>query len=146
VLGNAAVDALALLASFPALVEVAHEEHFLALYAGHDLEPVARALADGSLDAERLPARLEPLVTTHALNRVRKLLGPARPELESAERQFRKAVVEAKIEQLGQEIDRLSAAIVVAGRPIPDELRDAMLVATRRRSDLEKRRDGRGPG
>ena len=146
VLGTPALDALALLASFPTLVEAAREENFLTVYAGHELEPLARELTDGALDPDRLIERLEPLVTTHALNRVKKLLGGARPEPDAADREFRKATVEAKIEQLGLEIDRLSAAIVVAGRPIPDDLRNAMIVAARRRADLEKRRDGRRPG
>jgi hypothetical protein len=145
-LATAALDALALLASFPALAAVAREEHFPALYEGHGLEGVARALVDGGVEATELLRRIEPFVTTHALNRVRQLLGPARPDASAAEREFRKATVEAKIEALGQEIDRLSAAIALAGRPIPDGLRDAMLIATRRRADLEKRRDGRSAG
>jgi DNA primase len=146
VLGTAGLDALALLASFPALAEVAREEHFLSLYAGHELEALARALFEGTLAADALPARIEPLVTAPALNRVRKLLGPARPEPGAAEREFRKAVVEAKIEQLQQEIGRLSAEVARAGSPAPAELVVAMQAAARRRADLEKRRDGRGPG
>jgi hypothetical protein len=144
--GSKALDALGLLASFPVLAEVALEEHFLDLYTGLPLEPIARHLVNRTLEGDQVIERLEPLLPVGALNRVKKLLAEARPEPEAAEREFRKAMVEAKIEQLGQEIDRLNAEVVLAGRPIPDDLRGAMLVATRRRADLEKRRDGRRPG
>jgi DNA primase len=144
--GSKALDALGLLASFPVLVEVALEEHFLDLYTGLPLEPIARHLVNRTLEGDQVIERLEPLLPAGALSRVKKLLAEARPEAEAAEREFRKATVEAKIEQLGQEIDRLNAEVVLAGRPIPDDLCRAMLVATRRRADLEKRRDGRRPG
>ena len=144
--GSKALDALGLLASFPVLAEVALEEHFLDLYTGLPLEPIARHLVNRTLEGDQVIERLEPLLPVGALNRVKKLLAEARPEPEAAEREFRKAMVESKIEQLGQEIDRLNAEVVLAGRPIPDDLLGAMLVATRRRADLEKRRDGRRPG
>jgi len=145
-LASSAIDALGLLASFPKLAEVAREEHFLALFTGLPLEPLARELGEGALGTEELLTRLEPLVPASAHNRVRGLIAQARPEPEQAEREFRKATVEAKIEQLRAEIDRLNAEIAQAGRPIPEGLRTAMLVATRRRADLEKRRDGRRSG
>jgi DNA primase len=144
--GSKALDALGVLAAFPALAEVAREEHFLDLFTGSPLESVARALQAGELEGEGALARLDGLVPVHALSRLRKLGAEARPEPEHAEREFLKATVEAKIEALGQEIDRLNAEVAAAGSPVPDHLRTAMLVASRRRSDLEKRRDGRKPG
>ena len=145
-LGGAAIDALAVLAAFPVLTDTAREEHFLDLFLGIATEVVARRLVEGSLEGDAVVDALAPHVPEAVLHRVRKLMAEARPDPEAAEREFRKATVEAKIEQLGQEIDRLNVEIVLAGRPIPEELRTAMLVATRRRSDLEKRRDGRRPG
>ena len=146
VLGSKSIDALGVLAAFPALAEVAREEHFLDLFLGMPAESVARRLLDGSLEGEAVVGALEAQLPEAMLHRVRKLMAEARPDPDAAEREFRKATVEAKIEQLGQEIDRLNAEIVLAGRPIPEELRTAMLVATRRRADLEKRRDGRRRG
>jgi len=144
--GSKAVDALGVLAAFPALTEVAREERFLDLFTGLPLEPVARALLEQKLLDLGAVSRLEPLLPAHSLSRVKKLLAEARPEPAGAEREFRKATIEAKIEQLGDEIDRLSAEVASAGSPIPDHLRTAMLVAKSRRADLEKRRDGRRPG
>jgi len=145
-LASSALDALGLLAAFPHLAPVAAEEHFASLFTGLPLESLARALVDESLSGDGVLGRLESLVPQSALRRVASLLGEARPEPQAAEREFRKATVDAKIEQLKVEIDRLGAEIALAGKPIPEELRTAMLVATRRRSDLEKRRDGRRPG
>ncbi len=145
-LASKAIDALGLLASFPTLPEVAREERFLDLFTGLPLEPVARDLVNGVIEGDQVIGRLEPLMPASALNRVKGLLGEARPDPDSAERQFRKATVEAKIEQLQEEIDRLSAEVATVGSPIPEHLRTGMLVAKSRRADLEKRRDGRRPG
>jgi DNA primase len=146
VLGSKSIDALGVLAAFPVLADVAREERFLDLFLGMPTEAVARRLVEGSLEGDAVIEALEPHLPQALLHRVCKLMAEARPAPEAAEREFRKATVEAKIEQLGQEIDRLNADVVLAGRPIPGDLRTAMLVATRRRADLEKRRDGRAPG
>jgi hypothetical protein len=97
-------------------------------------------------ESAALLSDIEPHLPAGAFSRVRKLTAEARPEPADAEREFRKAVVEAKIEALGQEIDRLSAEVARAGSPVPEELVTAMQVARRRRADLEKRRDGRRRG
>jgi DNA primase len=144
--GSKALDALGVLAAFPELVDVAREERFLDLFTGTPLELIARGLVEQTLDGPGTVSRLEPLLPAQSIGRVKKLLAEARPEPAGAEREFRKATVEAKIEQLGDEIDRLSAEVASAGSPIPDHLRSAMLVAKSRRADLEKRRDGRRPG
>ena len=141
-----ALDALGVLASFPVLAEVATEERFSDLFAGTPVEEVARGLSTGALAVDEATRRLASLLPEPALARVRKLLAEARPDPEASEREFRKATVLAKIEQLGREIDRLNAEVALAGTPVPEELRTAMQVAWRRRSDLEKRRDGRRPG
>jgi DNA primase len=143
---SAAIDALGLLASFPSLAEAAQDLRFVELFVGVPLEPIARALVEAELTGEQAIVRMEPLLPALALSRVRKLAGEARPDPGSAEREFRKATVEAKIEQQGQEIDRLNAEIVKAGRPVSEELRTAMLVAVRRRADLEKRREALSRG
>jgi DNA primase len=144
--GSPAIDAFGILAAFPALADVAREERFLDLFLGVPTESVARRLLDGSIEGDAVLDALDPHLPEAVLQRVRKLMAEARPDPEAAEREFRKATVEAKIEALGQEIDRLNAEVVLAGRPIPEDLRTAMLVAIRRRADLEKRRDGRRPG
>jgi hypothetical protein len=139
-------DALGLLASFPDLVEVAREERLLDLFEATPLEGAVRALLAGEVSGEAAVERLGQALPASALGRVRKLVVEARPDAAAAEREFRKAVVAVKIERLAAEIDRLSAAIARAGSPIPDDLRREMLVCVQRRSDLEKRRDGRRPG
>jgi DNA primase len=141
-----ALDALGVLASFPTLTDVALEEHFLDLFTGLPIEGVARDLVRGDVGGEQALERLASHLPSTAMSRLRKLLAEARPDPETAERQFRKATVEAKIEDLSQEIDALSAEAARVGDPLPQELQIAMLTAMRRRSDLEKRRDGRRPG
>jgi DNA primase len=145
VLGSSAIDALGLLAAFPNLTEVAREEGLVALFRGLPLAEVARGLVDEILTGDAVLVCLEPLVPRSALRRVESLIAAGRPEPAQAEREFRKATVEAKIEQLRYEIDRLTAEVATCD-PIPEALRTAMLEATRRRSELEKRRDGRRPG
>jgi DNA primase len=139
-------DALGLLASFPDLVEVAREERLLDLFEGTPLEGAVRALLAGEVTGGAAVERLGQALPPAALGRIRKLVAEARPDADVAERELRKAVVAVKIERLAAEIDRLSAAIARAGSPIPDDLRREMLVCVQRRSDLEKRRDGKRPG
>ncbi|HTP24209.1 MAG TPA: DNA primase [Anaeromyxobacteraceae bacterium] len=141
-----AIDALGVLASFPSLAGAALDEHFLGLFVGLPLESVARDLVNGDLEGEQVLERLSPLLPASALSRVKKLLAEARPEPAAAEREFRKATIEAKIEQVAEEMDRLSAEIATCESPVPEELQTAMQLAWRRRSDLEKRRDGRRSG
>jgi len=145
-LASAAIDALGILASFPTLADVAWEEHLVDVFAGLPLEPIARDLMDQRIDGSQAAERLAPLLPASALNRFTGLSAAARPDPESAEREFRKATVDAKIEVLSEEIGRLSAEAARAVGTLPQELQRAMLVAIRRRADLEKRRDGRRPG
>jgi DNA primase len=144
--GNWALYAVGVLAAFPVLAETAREEHFLDLFLGTPLENVVRRLVAGESDTAALLSDIEPHLPAGAFSRIRKLTAEARAEPADAEREFRKAVVEAKIDALGQEIDHLSADVARAGSPVPAELVSAMQVARRRRADLEKRRDGRRPG
>jgi hypothetical protein len=74
-----------------------------------------------------------------ALNRIRALSGPGRPEAAVAARQLRGACVKAAIELVVAEQDRLHAEIARQGSPVPDELLVKAQVAARRRSDLERR-------
>jgi DNA primase len=146
VLGSTAGDALGLLAAFPQLAEVAREERFVDLFTGLPLEALVRLVLEQGLTTDQLLSRADGLLAEVIAHRIRKLGAEARPDVEVAEREFRKAVVAAKIEQLGHEMDRLNAEVALAGRPVPPELVSAMQVAMSRRRDLEKRRDGRRPG
>jgi hypothetical protein len=138
--GSKALDALGLLAAFPTLCAVAVEERFIDLFTGLPLEQLVRDLVDGSVEGDQAIARAAPFVPAQGLSRLRKLSAEARPESGVAEREFRKATVEAKIEQLCLEIDGLAAEIARGGSPVSEDLRTSMLIAVRRRSDFEKRR------
>jgi hypothetical protein len=70
---------------------------------------------------------------------VEKLLGPARPEAGSAEREMRRAVVRGKVEQLEHEHARLNAEVARRGSPVSDELRADSLRTWHRLVDLKKR-------
>jgi DNA primase len=143
---SAAIDALGLLASFPSLSDAARDLRFLDLFLGSPLEGVARAMVEGEIAGEQAIGRLEAILPELALSRVLKLVGVARPEPDAAEREFAKATLDAKIEQLQQEIDRLSAEAAAAGGPLPGDLQADMLKAMARRKDFEKRREALNRG
>jgi DNA primase len=135
-----ALDALALAVSFPALAGSAEDEGLLGVVEA-PLDGVARGLVSGELTSEQALLRLEELLDAGAMSRVRELHGPARPAPEVAERELRCAVIEAKIEAVDREHDRLMQRIVAGGKPVPQDLQTAVLIASRRKADLEKRRE-----
>jgi uncharacterized membrane protein YccC len=102
----------------------------------------ARGLLAGELDARAVLGRLEGALDAASLARVRQLVGPAAPRKDLAERDFRRAVVLAKIAERELEHERLSAAVARAGSPAPEELvRQQLELATRLR-DLRRRLAG----
>jgi DNA primase len=139
VLPGAAADALGLLAAFPELAPVAEEEHLPALLPPGPLADLARDLLREPTGLEAALARLASAVDEAALNRIRALAGPGRPEAADAPRLLRKACIKAAIEHLMEEQGRLHAEIARQGSPVPDELLVKAQVAARRRSDLERR-------
>ncbi len=136
-----AVDALGILAAFPDLSEAAADEDLPRLFPEGPLADLARALVREPLPLEDVLARLGQAVDARALTRVRSFSGPGRPRPEEAERELRKSAVEAKIEIIQREQDRLLAAIARAGSPPPEDLTTEQLTLNRRRRDLERRRE-----
>jgi DNA primase len=136
-----AVDALALLAAFPELAEAAAEEDLPRLFPEGPVAEVARDLCREPMSLESVLARLAPAADARMLKRVKDLSGPGRLRREEAEREMRKAAVEAKIELIRREQGRLLALIAKAGSPPPEELTQDQLTLQRRRVDLERRRE-----
>jgi hypothetical protein len=75
----------------------------------------------------------------HAVHRVQDLLGPARHEPVAAERDLRRSIVRAKIEQLEAEDARISAEVAAAGSPVSLELVNESGIVARRIVDYRKR-------
>jgi DNA primase len=139
VLPGAAADALGLLAAFPELGPVAEEEHLPGLLPAGPLADLARDLVREPLGLDAALARLASAADEPALRRIRALCGPGGVEKAAAERQLRRACVQASIEAVVAEQARLHALIAKQGSPVPEELVVKAQVAARRRSDLEKR-------
>jgi DNA primase len=134
-----AVDALGLLASFPALAAVAEEEDLVGVLPAGPLADLARDLLAERVGAAELPGRLEGVLDPASRRRVEGLLGPARPPADRAERELRRAVVMARIAQLDAEYDALNAAVAARGSPVPEDLRTDALRTLRRLGDLKER-------
>jgi DNA primase len=134
-----AADALGLLAAYPDLAEVAAEEALPQLLPPGPLADVARDLIGGKVTPEEALARLATEAEEVTVRRVVALAGPGRPRREDAARELRKAAVKASIEAVRAEQDRLLALVARKGSPVPDDLQTEAQVASRRRSDLEKR-------
>jgi DNA primase len=136
-----AVDALALLAAYPELAEAAADEDLAGLFPEGPIAELARALTREPLPLEEVLARLGPAADQGAVERVRRLAGPGRPRAQDAERELRRAAVEAKIEANRREQDRLLQLLAKAGSPAPEDLTVEQLTLQRRRADLERRRE-----
>jgi DNA primase len=134
------VDALGILAGHPELGPVAAEEDLPRLFPEGPLAELARELCREPVALETLLARLEPAADARAVQRVRALASPPRPVAE-AERELRRAAVEAKIEAIRREQSHLLAQVARAGSPPPEDLTREQLVLQRRRVDLERRRE-----
>jgi DNA primase len=138
---GAAADALGLIATFPQLADVAREEHVYGLFPDGPLAAVLRALMDGTLRPEDLPARLDGLLPPQLVHRVRDMLGPARPPIEAADRALRKALLLAWVEYVEGEYDEVTSAVARATSPAPPDLVERQLTTWRRLVDLKKRLD-----
>jgi DNA primase len=134
-----AIDAVGLLASFPALAAVAEEEHLLGVIPLGPLADLARDLLAEAVAQAELPARLEAALDPTARRRVEQLLGPARPAADSAERELRRAIVRARIDQLDEEFRRINAAVAAKGSPVPEDLRQESQRTWARLKDLKER-------
>jgi DNA primase len=135
-----AVDALGILAGHPELGAVAAEEDLPRLFPEGPLADLARELCREQVPLDAVLARLEPAADARAVQRVRALASPPRPAA-AAERELRRAVVEAKIEAIRREQAQLLAMVARAGSPPPEDLTRDQLVLQRRRQDLERRRE-----
>ena len=136
-----AVDALAILACNPDLGAAAAEEDLPSLFPPGPLAELARDLCREPIPMDAVLARLEPDADPRVVQRVRSLAGPARPDRAEAEREFRRAAVEAKIDAIRREQSRLLALVARAGSPPPEDLTREQLTLQRRRIDLERRRE-----
>ncbi|HET7752938.1 MAG TPA: DNA primase [Anaeromyxobacteraceae bacterium] len=134
-----AVDALGLLAAFPDVADVAREEHLLGLFPPGPLADVVRDVLEHRVAGDQVLARLDAVVDAASRARVEKLLGPARPDPTTAEREIRRAILRAKVELLEGEHARLNAEVARKGSPVPEELRAESLRTWHRLVDLKKR-------
>ena len=136
-----AVDALGILAGHPGLGAVAAEEDLARLFPEGPLAELVRELCRDPIPLEDLLARLGPAADARAVQRVRALAGPAAPRPDTAERELRRALVEAKLDAVRREQSRLLAQVARGGSPPAEELTREQLTLQRRRQDLEKRRE-----
>jgi DNA primase len=136
-----AVDALGILAGHPNLGSVASEEDLARLFPEGPLADLVRELCRDPIPLDDLLSRLGPVADARAVQRVRALSGPAAPRAEEAERELRRAVVEAKLDGVRREQSRLLALVSRGGSPPAEDLTRDQLILQRRRQDLEKRRE-----
>ena len=136
-----AVDALGILAGHPGLGSVAAEEDLARLFPEGPLAELVRELCRDPIPLEDLLARLGPAADARAVQRVRALAGPAAPRADAAERELRRALVEAKLDAVRREQSRLLAQVARGGSPPAEDLTREQLTLQRRRQDLEKRRE-----
>ena len=136
-----AVDALGILVGHPSLGPVAAEEDLARLFPEGPLAELVRDLCRDPVSLEVVLDRLEPAADARVGQRVRALAGPAAPHAEGAEREFRRAVVEAKIEGIRRDLSRLEALVARAGAAGADDSTNEYLTLQRRRLELEKRRE-----
>ena len=136
-----AVDALGILAGHPGLGPIAAEEDLARLFPEGPLAELVRELCRDPIPLEDLLARLGPVADARAVQRVRALAGPAAPRPDAAERELRRALVEAKLDAVRREQSRLLAQVARGGSPPAEELTREQLILQRRRQELEKRRE-----
>jgi DNA primase len=142
-LASPAVDALGILAAHPDLAPAADDEGLVHVLPAGPVAEAGRALLSGELGAREAVERLDGVLEAAPLLRLRQIaLGPAGPGRETAERELRRAVVKARIEQQELEHERLSAAVARAGSPAPGELVKEQLELVARLRDLRRRLAG----
>ena len=134
-----AADALALLVVFPDLGPVASELTLPDLLPAGPLAELARALVRGELPTEEALARLAAVADDVTVGRAR-----AQPP-ERAERELRKSVLKAKIEDLSKRIEAIGRETVKAGTPAGRA--EEFTLLDRKKRDLDKQLraiEGRG--
>jgi len=136
-----AVDALGILAGHPGLGPVAAEEDLARLFPEGPLAELVRDLCRDPIPLDAMLARLGPAADAKVEQRVRALAGPAAPSPADAERELRRAIVEAKLDAIRREQARLLALVAKGGSPPPEDLTREQLTLQRRRLDLERRRE-----
>jgi DNA primase len=136
-----AVDALGILVGHPDLAPVAAEEDLARLFPEGPLAELVRDLCREAVPLDAVLARLEPAADARVGQRVKALAGPAAPHAADAEREFRRAVIEAKIDGVRRELSRLEALVARSGAAGADDSTREYLTLQRRRLDLEKRRE-----
>ncbi len=136
-----AIDALGILAGHPELGAVATEEDLARLFPEGPLADLVRRLCHDPMPLDEILAQLGPAADASAVQRVRTLAGPGAPRPDVAERELRRAVVEAKLDALRKEQSRLLAQVARGGSPPAEDLTRDQLTLQRRRQDLERRRE-----
>lgn len=138
-LANPAVDALAMLAAFPDLLAgAAAEENFALTLPEGALSDLARDLLSVPVPHAQVVERVSHALDSASLLRFRGVLGPACPGRDVAEREFRRAIVRAKLEAVQAEMERTLKLVAKAGRAEEDLVaREQRLMSQRR--DLERR-------
>jgi DNA primase len=127
-----AADALAILAAFPELAEVADGEHLPGLLPAGAVADLARDLIRGGVSSEEALGRLSS-VTDEAT--VRRALGVPR---ERAERELRRGAVKAMLERVVGDMAVADREIVKAGTAAGDVAVEYQRLIARKR-DLQKR-------
>ena len=134
-----AADALALLVVFPDLGPIASELTLADILPPGPLAELARALVRGELPTEEALARLAAVADDVTVGRAR-----AQPP-ERAERELRKSVLKAKIEDLSKRIEAIGRETVKAGTPAGRA--EEFTLLDRKKRDLDKQLraiEGRG--
>jgi DNA primase len=120
---------------------VAAEEDLARLFPEGPLADLVRDLCREPVPLDAVLARLGPATDARVIQRVRALAGPAAPRPDAAERELRRAAVEAKLESVRREQSRLLALVARGGSPPAEELTRDQLTLQRRRQELERRRE-----
>ncbi len=135
-----AADALGLLAAFPEqLAAIAEEENLPSLLPPGPLAELARDLMRGSMPLEAALARVHAAGDEDAARRVREIVGPARPPVERAGTELRKAAVKSRLERLGLEMGEAERRVIKAGSAAVDDLSTQYQRLVNQKRDLQRR-------
>jgi len=133
-----AVDALALLATYPELVEVAMDEDLAGLLPAGPVAELARDLMRQPFRTEEALARASALPDERLAARIRGLTAGAALARPEAERELRRAAIKARVERVEAEWSEVAAQVTRAGTPAPQELAGRQLALYNRLRDLNK--------
>jgi DNA primase len=133
-----AVDALALMVTYPDLIEVAMEEDLVGLLPAGPLADLARELMREPFRTEEALARASALPDERLATRIRGLAAGAALAKPEAEREFRRAATKARVERVEAEWAEVAAQVTRAGTPAPQELAVRQLALYNRRRDLNE--------